>query len=395
LLDSSYARLTTLQRLQREWRPHLNIGERDFLAYLLDNTVCYGRDWLKATVDQMIAGTDWLPRIGMAKRSIYRVVESLKTRGLLTVKMLARRVPCFIVNLKWSPAVSIPISKKQAERMAAREAGLSPGAPESEEKFSANLAMNPPFQCQIGSPKKDSIQENDSTTAAARGGGVRGEDVINEIRARKAKPKKADKDAKLRTVWRDAHAEAFPGRISPLLSVKELGMLSRIRDRYPADGAELIQWSVINWRQIIAERFDWMTRSPPPEMPNVQFLLGQVTSFAEAFATDRHAAAVALMPDEAREYHQFRDSGLSHDDTLLEIGKRRALQVERGKIAHDRADVERLYRALALDRAAARQQPVQYGGPAVEPAAPVEHGDNPWETGADVDLPQFGEWEGE
>jgi hypothetical protein len=385
VLESTYNRLLVTQRLNRDWRPHLNIQERDFLSYLIDNSVCYGRDWLKATVNQIVDGTDWLVAIGQSRRTVFRVMESLKAKGVLVVKTLARRVSCFILNLKWEPDMGLPISKKQAARMAARDAELSPGAPE---KYSAPQALKPEVQCLSGTPKKNSIKGKDSTRGAPR---LDGAAVVKAIKERVRPERKADKVEKTTAIWRRAHAEGHPGNIVPVLGKKEKGQLTLFAARFPQDGNEMLEWVIINWRAIVAEHFQWMDRSPPPQLPHPGFLLRYAPTFAEAFSTRKRKDEVALMPQEEREYHELRDSGLTHDDTLLEIGKRRALTAERGKIDRDKADVARLYRALERDRQAFRR-PVNFTPVPEEPPVEINHGTNPWENGGTLPDLSFGEW---
>jgi hypothetical protein len=107
----------------REWRPHLLPDERDFLAYVYDNTIEWGRSVLDATVDQMLNGVpsdhaEWtwrLTPVGFPRRTLERLIKSLKERGAIFVSAVRHRATKITLNLLWSPAenvVKLPIPKR-------------------------------------------------------------------------------------------------------------------------------------------------------------------------------------------------------------------------------------------------------------------------------------------
>lgn len=104
------------------WREHLRADERDLVSYILECTVAWGRDFLELTFEQMSngiparegTGYKWLvPPIGISRSSFYRVVDSLKKRGVLFVEAFHRTFTRIWINLEWNPE-ALFMSPKQA-----------------------------------------------------------------------------------------------------------------------------------------------------------------------------------------------------------------------------------------------------------------------------------------
>lgn len=109
--------------MERVWRPHLLPDERDFLAYVYDNTIEWGRTILDVTLDQMVSGVpsdhpDWtwrLAPVGYPRRTLHRLIQRLKHKGAILVSSIRHRCTKISLNVLWSPAenvMKLPIPKR-------------------------------------------------------------------------------------------------------------------------------------------------------------------------------------------------------------------------------------------------------------------------------------------
>jgi hypothetical protein len=396
-------RLKAYQRLNREWRPHLEVAERDFLFYLMDATIGFGRESFVATVAQMVdgrrserTGEYWLTPVGLSDKTIRRVTTSLKEKGALVTVTHRKKATEYTINLNWTPGMALAVSKKRKEL-------LHRGAQEAEKaaKWPVKLTdqteeMTGQFDRPYNSSK---IQENDSFVALPRQvvhPAV--ERVLNRHTEETGSPSER-RQKRFTKLWQSGHAEGGHG-IATLLSKKSLGQLYHAANRLPNDGEAFVLWSVTNWRQIIAEHFDWMTRKAPPMVPNPGFLLAHANLFIEAFFAEKRAGDLNLMSEEDRDYHKLRDSGLSHDASLIELGKKRALADERGMLAKDQERLAREYRVLALERRnmeAERRAAVPRAVPVKPEPVVFNHGTNPYDNGgaAIPDFTDLGDFDGD
>lgn len=110
--------------LLREWRPELSANELAFLSYVIDLTIEWGRDQLDTTVDQMIEGVPssdpawpWQrPPIGIAKRTLERVMRELRDKGVILVE--ARRNACSIIRVNPAGSPSERVRSYNALKLA-------------------------------------------------------------------------------------------------------------------------------------------------------------------------------------------------------------------------------------------------------------------------------------
>jgi hypothetical protein len=394
VVASSHDRLLVYGRLNREWRPHLDVYERDFLSYLVDNSVSWGRTWLRATVEQMIngaqslTGKQWLRPLGQCRRKVFQVLKRLTDIGLLTITKGAKRVSVFALNIEWNPDMALAVSKKQQQRIAERESGeVHPGAKSEVEDpfFSAPDALETDGSVHQTHTYKlvGKINELVPSDAPRHGGGLTAEQALAKVRERK-RPTRTDKEHTIKSAWAEGFAAGYPGIGVPTLSVRDLGVLGKLRDRLASstfDWNDFLIWSLTNWRVVCAERFGWMTNSPPPETPKAGFLSKLVNHFLEAYAVRQENELLAVLPLEQAEIRKLTNSGMSYADALIEIGKRRGAAADRGQLDKERADLARTVRAMERDRSTARAVPVGFRQPAPEVEVAVDRSTNPYEAG--------------
>lgn len=387
--SKTFDKVLAFQKVTREWRPHLSIAERDFCIWFIDSTVSYGRTKLTATVPQMISGMHssrtgelWLKPIEMGARTVERVLKGLCDKGVLSRRKVTSRITEYTICLNWKPLMSLPISKKRAVTLADK---LHPGAeltgiqvPENE-MCPANLAVqmdNLPRQ--IGGPKLYSKKDKPHSSRRQGSDGRSGVEVVRDIMTKPPKPKKADEITRVEQLWKNGWKEGGYTSVSPLLGKAHRGMLFTAHSRLPDAGDDFITWAVANWRQIVSEKFSWMTKPGAPPLPDPKFLLGHVGPFMDAFTVFRQIGDFRLMDDEKREYEMLRTS-LSHDDTMLKIGELRATAKMARKMAKNLDEVNALHRALQLDRKAPNRSTSVPRRPAPPPVA-IDHGSNPYDN---------------
>lgn len=169
---SPLERLRVFQTLNRDWRPHLSSPERDFTGYLLDNSLCWGRDAVRTTVAEMVRGSQRLRPVGLSERSVFRLLERLRRVGLVFTRVVQGAVE-YGVNLLWKPE-----SQEEGQDMSTirQPKRLRAGAA-NQAADPANLAEAP---CQFGSAiYKGDVLKGDEETRAA-GGREAGQQVAGE-----------------------------------------------------------------------------------------------------------------------------------------------------------------------------------------------------------------------
>lgn len=388
----TFQRLQVFQSLNRDWREHLSIVERDFLSYLIDASVSWGRNWIQVTVDQMLSGTEWgLPRVGLSRRSVFNALASLKEKGVIAVQQVSRKLNRYIVNIDWRPAVGLPIPKNK-ETPGAKKAGLAVSKNRVDSTVH-DMHSTPDSECTKCTPNIDSKKpEKDSRRDAPDS--LSGARAVEAVKARTKV--KLYQSTDIEDVWKRAWIEGDFGAKPPGLSGRNTGQFKHVLRRFP-NGLKIIEWGVANWSAVVARRFAWMERKAPPKHPEPGFMLRFIDAFAEDYASAEDTKHRWAQPAEDRHYQRLRAEGVSHEDALIEVGKLRASLDSQGKAAKDRAAAELERKALKIEREQLAQQrrnlkPVR----SVEKPEPptINHGDNPWENGgaAVADFSGLGEW---
>ncbi|CAO3460741.1 hypothetical protein [Azospirillum argentinense] len=319
------AKLMVVENLQRKWRPHLSIRERDVVAYVIDNSIAWGRPTLEATLDQMVAGVPGrLATIGISKSTLRRAVEDLKARGLLAVRCTGR-FSRFTINLSWSP--------ENAETEAA--------APRKEPR-AVRQPIAIPHHLRATAQQPISVAPSQHVQAAAQ-----------EQKTRPNGPAAA-----LRAVWDEAHGRTFPETvIAAPWGGREFGQVTRAAKTFPAahgEFSDFLVWCVEHWSEVVVERFGWMRTSPPPEYPKLGFIVRFIDKFVEAYSS-RLTERWMLEQGGKADYARLRLSGKTHDEALIAIGEKRATARDREQRAREKAEAQRLLNAAAIAQADAEK----------------------------------------
>jgi hypothetical protein len=169
----------------------------------------------------------------------------------------------------------------------------------------------------------------------------------------------------LDAAWRDGWRAMMPDAPVPPIPKEDRAVLKTLKDRLDKnrslDSLDFIAWAVGNWKQIMAERFTWMTRFPPPPLPALRFLARDtcLRIFLEAYAEHQEREAIKRLPDrdEAEIRHRM-GKGLTREKAVLELATERAAAKNRAERATEREAVRQAYDALQADRRALHAPPV-------------------------------------
>lgn len=410
-------RIRVFQHVNRVWRPYLSVQERDFLFYLLDNTVCWGRTTLKATIQQMVAGTSWLPQAGVSERTVYRLLSGMRERGLLE-SVTNGRVTIISLNLEWVPEV-LRVPKRLRNGAPNTSKSVTSGSDKdfylADEPTNVELPKDstlPSWQirtanladqnCQIGSPIKEEALNGSSSkkTGAVRRGLDEGDnptepderprsaaDAVAFGRTKAKRKRKLDIAPDNFTVWQDAWVLAYPKAPCYRWTRAETAMIRTLEKRAVGSGchwADFLSWAVSHWSEVRAAKFGWM-KNPAPMLPTVKFMVGFADQFLDAYADRSAEGRLLTATGEDAEIEQLMRTGLSREQALIEIGKRRGVAEQREEIDREKAEVARLLRVAERGH----RLPVPPTR-ALRPPREVRvvHGTNPYETGG-MDLPDI------
>lgn len=415
-------RIRVFQHVNRVWRPYLSSQERDFLFYLLDNTICWGRTTLKVTIEQMVCGTSWIPPVGISERTVYRLMSVMRERGLIDA-VTNGRVTLITLNLNWVPEV-LRVPKRLRNGAMNKSNSVTNGNDSSfslsDDATNVELPKNPILpewqnssakladqNCQFGSPIKEEALNGSSSKdsgAVRRGLGVEAQpsepeedvrptsaiDAVAYGRSKGKRRRKLDIAPDNFTVWQDAWVLAYPKAPCYRWTRAETAMIRTLEKRASGAGlhwADFLSWAVSHWAEVRAAKFGWM-RSPSPVLPNVKFLVGMSDRFFDAYADRSAEGRLLTATGEDAEIEQLMRSGLNREQALIEIGKRRGVAEQREEIDREKAEVARLLRVA--ERGHRIPVPPTKRAPARE--VRVVHGDNPYEASG-VSLPEINKLE--
>jgi hypothetical protein len=207
------------------------------------------------------------------------------------------------------------------------------------------------------------------------------------VTAKVAKTSSAATSIGVEAAWKAAMLDAFPHSIHKPWSIREKAQVKQqvkvwlhaTQIAFPA----FVDWAVRNWSGIIAKQFKWMTKSPPPAVPSLPFLLSFLGQFTECWSEGK--LDEWLKSSERTEMEKLLASGMSTDEATAEIGRRRAIEGMREENQKVRAEAaSKLRRAERVERRTGNVMPIHPQSLAAKrargevPAAPrIMSGDEP------------------
>lgn len=410
------------------------MAELHLTSYLLDNTVSWKRTTLKATLDEMVAGTKWLPKCAMSKSCLRQTIELLVLRGLLWVhRATARSASIYEMNVAWEPVmanrgngVATPKRKQLSDSVVSGNVISGLFSPWDETPDKASDEVSPEDTTSVArrhTSKEDAfkrkereentsysqptLQEQNFTSlqpvaihcetqsalfpvARARIRPIKPVDIVETAIAPKitTKVKSITNDI----AWRSAWNVGFPGSPPKMLLPMERGMLAKAQVRIVGMGInwhEFFEWSVTNWRHVMTEKFSWMTKKPSPAYPEIQFLctLKFMNAFLEAWACRKEHDEHQNSEGEAGLLRKLTASGMSHEQAIYEMGRRKGQIIGRAKdhaasaeISQQARIVEVAKASLEVERREFFRQQAQAKSAKVATRPTIDHGNNPFEN---------------
>lgn len=289
----------------RKWLRFLEPSELCIVMFVFDHTV----GWSKPT--ERIRAAWFLEHLPISEKTLTRKLASLEQRGVLLVTRTPGQSNHYALDFEWQPphkdTMRMPKHPKSVEsrrgfkmpRKSKNDAEPSPkmGGTPSPKMGGTQYTRDKPYKEQTNSGKPLPLSARESVQRALR--------KTEEARERKmATAEKKGSTAALFTLWQFKCRKFFDGMTVLPWRVEERGMVATLNRKLKAAGgvsaAELIRWSVENWKAIVALEFGWMKSPPAPFTPEVRFLVKWVDRFV-----DRHNRGLAsgkqklAVPDDA------------------------------------------------------------------------------------------------
>jgi hypothetical protein len=397
------------------WREHLTESETMLLGWLIANTINRGKTHGFYYTDQILNGIDkddgsgrWTGGVGFKRSTLFTVVKSLKEKGVLFAE--ARRAGIlYAVNLQWMSSeeetnvVKFPAKPRTAPKRAAlwvdneQEEQSNIWTEQSNSwthsirdhlleetkgrKNSGDFAPEAPPSENLENQKPEiSLPSRQTNTPSPAPSPVSLRDKIADLTAQSPK---SDKPLSYEATWAHALKEAFPATPAVQWTRKEHGMVKAKFSKWHAvhgKPQEFLQWSVLNWRMICERKLRWMTKSRPPECPDIQFLVNFMKHFLDGWLDREHLQWTGTLKGTDKEIQTLVNGGMSFEAATLEVANTRAVALMREKNEKALGDAQRLYRMADLAKKQAQQAALRAPRftPKEEPLPEYPDTDKPW-----------------
>jgi hypothetical protein len=380
--------LALFHKIVREWSRYLSPYEFMVVMQIMDRSVGWNKPDMQCATSLMLNGHTLYRGMLISRRQYFYALQSLEDKGAI------RRSPDpknpdrtrMSVNRNWEPEAMIAVPKRlqnapendqkvvqemhspvqdmhrvvqemhpnidhsleiipyssDADRYAARQRSRFPG------KESSSAPSEPPHedvpQICLNPMKAVSAKVERTMIASA-------ERRVFKTEAAKKDPKAGSRV--LEQIWTDALRETFPVTAHVGWSPRERGQITnKSKNWLWADDitfADMIDWSVRNWTQIIKAQFAWMKDSPPPAVPAVSFFCHFVAQFVECWAEKKLDAW--LKSDEATDIDKMMARGMTREEALVEIAKGKAVTSIREEVDQKtKTATTRLRRAEQIEK---------------------------------------------
>ncbi|KQQ17375.1 hypothetical protein ASF59_00070 [Methylobacterium sp. Leaf121] len=161
------------------------------------------------------------------------------------------------------------------------------------------------------------------------------------------------------TTWVAAWGEAYPGSPHREWTQKAAGILKKAVEgqwtsRHRPQVHDFLEWVVGNWDVILASKFAWMRESPPPAMPEIEFVARQMRKFQEAWAEREELRFRGTLPGQQQAAHALaKREGIMIDVALARVIAKDAAEKARREINEIAASAARDKRIAKLAAAQA------------------------------------------
>ena len=351
--DNELTIVQVYQRLARDWAAALTSHEVSLMLHIIDRTLGWQKTRVTISTRRFLDGDTVYCGLAMSRATMFRTLRSLEDKSLIVRHddPHGRKIKVYAVNLGWKPhmlAVAKRLKKQSQPDTTPSHIGTTQSHVETREKEKGEKEE---VENELSGAPEPSVPDTGDNSSRAPNEIIRA--AGQTFRAVRAQPEGNSVKAIVQhaeALWRDALAEHHPTAMAQRWSMREVGMVKgKAKDwihvrqiSFP----DFVEWCVINWAQIMRKQFKWMTKSPPPDVPNLGFLVSFMSQFADCWGDDKFREW--LTSAERTEHEKLLAKGFSPEEAAAELGKRRAAEEMRdeNRKASDRVAL----RERALDR---------------------------------------------
>lgn len=346
---------TVAHQVLMRWFPYLDATEFKAVAYVIEHSLGRGRNFFRATTNQIVKGAGKNQPIGMTGRTFERVKKALRERSLLQTNVVEMSFTEFTLNLDWSPVQGIPSIADALEEYRKSANVTEPVCQIGNPVRTYNNQIHIPpsgngslcspervlrFHEKISSPEKESppqIAPPPSRISTVSREEMKARAAETERRCLDARQRRAAKANEQDSIWAyhrtyvNAWAETYPGVPCPTWTERDMHIVrsvlkSRLRENIQARH-DFLNFIVRHWAQIRATQFGWMRHSSPPDLPKVSFFTSakMIGRFLDAYADRRRFDQIEALPAEQQELERLVARGKTREQALIAVGERRAL----------------------------------------------------------------------
>lgn len=361
--QSNLTVVSAMQRIVREWMPYLSANEFAVLIQLVDRTIGWRKTRATFSLNRVLDGDKAYGGISamVSRRSLFRALASLEEKGMIARHKHpeGKQIRVYSVNMGWSPmSLNLP---KRLRAAAQTSANVAP------DQCHSGTGPVPEWHTREGIGGEGSQENVEDAGRPADDTAIAGpEEVIRAAKAdvvarRRQPPRKLTTlvqiaDASQRE-WRHALEESHPTGEFSGWSVREIAQIKAKAKRWTGRKIafhEFIGWCARNWAGVCRVQLKWMTKSPPPKVPSIGFLLSFIEHFEEAWASK--ALDDWMHEDQRTAYERFVAKGLSHEEALHEMAKSEAIDATRDEVRKAKQEIKIERGVLRREKEALRGQ---------------------------------------
>lgn len=345
------------------------MNELAVVELLIDRTIGWGRREAYFTTRAMLEGDGVYSGLAMHRATLFRVLNSLEAKGVIQ-RRKDPKVPDrvhFIVNTEWEPTVVNLPKRLQTPSHSATD--QSQAATTQSHVATLYTGINPQVSL-TGSQAGATAPLPLSAAEKVRGIASVSAAANRAVLKAKAQSPQAAVDA-VDAAWRLALIETFPGTAYRTWGVREKAQIKVVLRTWRGDCTfpQFVDWAVRNWTAIMRKQFKWMTKSPPPPVPTLSFLIAFVDQFSDARADN--VLEDWLSDEDRTELERMMGRGQTYEQATAKLGRSKAQVAMREEMTKREIDARANNNAAARKLAEAQRISELEGRIPIHPNSPL------------------------
>lgn len=368
--------LTCYDKLSIEWRPYLTNTEVSLLMLIFSQTVRWGRTSYLFSYSMLENGNKNTPGTGLSKDRLIKLLNGLHERGFITKNSTTRTME-IVVQLDWKAGPETSPTPKRRNKTTPKALPASTLWEKTALIGSVETTNNDPIgsventllvvpkiplieqegeqaECKEQAPLRHPSGDREGFPEIVYRQRPTGERPALPLPARKTIPPVAPAplpkqlapsaiEATFRRAFDDTYKDR-PGAVCPAWTRKDYSIAKTVMiGRWSGKTEELhefVRWSVTEWEYVVGRKFQYRTRFPAPEMPDIKFLAKEFFAFLNAFEGCKHDEWLKGIDDrEERRYLELTTKlGKTPEEAQLEIAENRAVAKLRKEMAQTKAE---------------------------------------------------------